>query len=336
MIFLGADVGGTHTRVLVGDETGQVSGIGEAGPGNHEVVGYEGLSRALRQASSAALSQAGITLEQVSGAGFGVAGYDWPSERPATLQAIRLAGFGMPVEAVNDALIGLLAGSAEGWGVAVVSGTGCNCHGWDRTRQRRGQAIGAGLMVGEAGGASEIVAQAVAAIAHEWTHQGPPTGMTSLFVTHCGASSLADLLERLVMGKLHLGAAQAPLVLQAAADGDEAAQGILTWAGEGLGAMANGVIHQLGFEQKSFDVVMVGSMYRGNSWMVEALHKKVAEVAPGARLAPLNLPPVAGALLLGMEATGLAPGEAVRDRLAASLNPVEIFKSEKAAEISSI
>jgi hypothetical protein len=82
--------------------------------------------------------------------------------------------------------------------------------------------------------------------------------------------------------------------------------------------MANGVIRQLGFEHESFDVVMVGSMVRDNPWMVEALHQKVAELAPGGRLVPLNLPPVAGALLLGMEAAGLAPGKAVRDRLAAS------------------
>ena len=77
--------------------------------------------------------------DAIGGAGFGISGYDWPSERQPTLQAIATLGLSCPVDAVNDALIGLLAGSAQGWGIAVVSGTGCNCRGWDRERRHLGE-----------------------------------------------------------------------------------------------------------------------------------------------------------------------------------------------------
>src|SRR5688572_7553056 len=117
--FLGVDVGGTKTHALVTDETGHVLGFGRSGPGNRTLVGYQGFTDALRQATNEALATAGLTTEQIAGAGFGVAGYDWPSERQATLQAIATLNLRAPVEAVNDAIIGLLAGSAEGWGVAV-------------------------------------------------------------------------------------------------------------------------------------------------------------------------------------------------------------------------
>src|SRR5512139_1083183 len=115
--FLGVDVGSTKTHPMVADETGQALGFGQAGAGNHEVVGYDGLNAALSTATGQALAAAGLAKEQLAGAGFGVAGYDWPSERAATLQAVGTLALPAPVEAVNDALLGVLARAEGGWGV---------------------------------------------------------------------------------------------------------------------------------------------------------------------------------------------------------------------------
>ena len=323
--FLGADIGGTKTHVLISDKDGRVVGFGESGPGNHEMVGYDGLARVIGDAAGQALASAGLSWRQIAGAGFGVAGYDWPSERQPTLEAIRSLGVEAPVGAVNDALIGLLAGSPEGWGVAVVSGTGCNCHGWDRTRRRVGQAIGAGQMVGEGAGASELVARAVEAIAHEWTQRGPATRLSQALVQHIGARDLADLIEGLVMDRIVLCAADAPLVFQVAAEGDRVALGLIRWAGRKLGELAKGVIRQLEFETLAFDVVLVGSMYDGNPLLAKTMRRSIHTIAQGARLVRLSVPPVAGAVLLGMEQAGLSPDGAVRKNLAQTISAVYQF-----------
>jgi N-acetylglucosamine kinase-like BadF-type ATPase len=316
--FLGADIGGTKTHALISDQSGQVVGFGESGPGNHEIVGYDGLARVIGNAADQALAAAHLSWRQIAGAGFGVAGYDWPSERQTTLEAIHSLGLKAPIEAVNDALIGLLAGSREGWGVAVVSGTGCNCHGWDRTRQHVGQAIGAGAMVGEGAGASELVAKAVEAIAHEWTRRGPATRLSPALVQHTGARDLADLIEGLVMDRIALGAGDAPLVFEVAAEGDPVALGLIRWAGHQLGELAKGVIRQLEFERLAFDVVLVGSMYDGSPMLTRTLRRSIHSLAPGARLVRLSVPPVVGAVLLGMEQGGLSPNQAIRNNLAKS------------------
>jgi N-acetylglucosamine kinase-like BadF-type ATPase len=86
--FLGADVGSSKTHVLIAEGSGRILGLGESGAGNHEVVGYAGLAETLHLAASQAISSAGIKIDQISGAGFGVSGYDWPSERAPTLGAI--------------------------------------------------------------------------------------------------------------------------------------------------------------------------------------------------------------------------------------------------------
>jgi len=316
--FLGVDVGGTKTQALVADERGRAAGFGQGGPGNHEEVGYAGLAHAMRQAMDQALAQSGIGVEQIAGAGFGVAGDDWPCEREPTLQAIATLGLNAPVEAVNDALIGLLAGSAEGWGVAVVSGTGCNCWGWDRTRQRIGQVTGSGSAMGEGAGASELVAKAVQTVAHAWTQRGPPTQLTAALVKHTGARNAGDLLEGLCTARIWLDASAAPLVFKVAAAGDAVARNVIEWAGQELGELANAVIRQLEFQVLEFDVVLVGSMYDGGPALIEPMRATVQALAPKARLVRLTVPPVVGAVLLAMQQAG-ADASRARETLVRSV-----------------
>jgi N-acetylglucosamine kinase-like BadF-type ATPase len=314
--FLGVDVGSTKTHALIADDQGRVAGFGMAGPGNHENVGYAGLTAAIVTAADEALVAARISKDQIAGAGFGVAGFDWPSEKPNTLRAIGALGLAAPVEVVNDAILGLLAGSAEGWGVAVVSGTGCNCRGWTREREREGRVTGAGLRMGEGAGATELAQKAVQALAHEWTRRGPATQLTPAMIGRAGARDLGDLLEGLVNDRYTLDASAAPLVLEAAAAGDSVALGVIRWAGRELGELANAVIRQLEFEALSFDVVLVGSLFTCGAMLIEPMRETIATLAPGARLVPLATRPVVGAVLLGMEQAGVAPSASARETLA--------------------
>ena len=300
-ILLGVDIGGSKTRVLIADGDGRKLGAGQAGAGNHEVVGYDGMGRALGDATGQALAAAGLKLEDVSAAGLGVAGYDWPSQRQPILDVLDQLGYNMSLEIVNDAILGLLAGSEEGWGVAVIAGTGCNCWGWDRTRQRVGHATGGGPRMGEHAGGGDLVQRAVQALAYEWTRRGPPTALTPLLVAHAGARDLEDLLEGLMTGVYRLEAAAAPLVFRAAAEGDAVAEGLVRWAGQELGELANAVTRQLGFEQLEFDVVQMGSLWKGSPLLSEAMLERLHPCAPGARLVGLSVPPVYGAITLAGE-----------------------------------
>jgi N-acetylglucosamine kinase-like BadF-type ATPase len=311
--YLGVDVGGTKTHALIADESGQACGFGEAGQGNHEGVGYDGLAAALQIAVDGALARAGISPDRIAGAGFGVGGYDWPSEREPTLRAIRTLGLSAPLEAVNDAIIGLLAGAEEGWGVGVVAGTGCNAWGWDRAR-RAGRMTGMGWQMGEAAGAGELVEEAIRGIARDWSLRGLPTRLTQAFVALTGAANAEDLLEGITLDRYVVDASAAPLVFRVAAEGDGVARQVIEWAGSELGGLAVGVIRQLGFEALSFDVVLVGSLYDGGPLLTESMRRTIQAVAPGARLVGLAAPPVVGGVLLGMEQAGL-DGRAARHRL---------------------
>jgi N-acetylglucosamine kinase-like BadF-type ATPase len=220
-----------------------------------------------------------------------------------------------PLEAVNDAVLGILAGTPEGWGVAVVSGSGCNCRAWDAQRRREGRVTGSGIWLGEGAGASDLIAKALQAVAHHWTRRGPPTRLTQAFMDYTGAASPEDLLDGLVNERLSLDGEAAPLVFQVARDGDPVAMDVIHWAGCELGELACCVIRQMGFESLEFDLVMVGSMFDGGPMLVEPMRRLILDLAPRARFLRLAAPPVVGAVLLGMEAAGLAPTPEVRQAL---------------------
>jgi N-acetylglucosamine kinase-like BadF-type ATPase len=311
--YLGVDIGATKSHALISDKNGRAIGFGSAGPGNHEVVGWKGFRSVLRKITSQALARADIRVDQIKGAGFGVAGYDWPSQRQPTLDGIATLGLNCPIEAVNDAVIGLLAGASEGWGVAIISGTGENCWGVDRQRNYAHMTGNSNLM-GEYGGAGTIVFRALKLVAKEWGHRGPKTNLSQAFIERTGAKDLADLLEGMVLDRYQLSASDAPLVFEIAEAGDTVAVEVLRWAGEELADMINGISRQLKFTDKSFEVVLIGSTFKGGSLLLEPMKALTLAVNPKAKFIRLKTPPVVGGVLLGMEQSGLN-GYAIRSRL---------------------
>lgn len=317
--YLGADLGATKTHTLVVDETGRALGFGESGPGNHETVGYDGMFQSMQEGMEQALHAAGLKKEEITGAGFGVAGYDWPSEAEATAAVIDRLGLNAPYKFVNDAVPGLVAGAEEGWGVVVVSGTGSNCRGWDREHKREGRVTGHGVLMGEGAGASELIHRCMQIIGYSWSKRLPSTALADAIVAHVGAKDLEDLMRGYTTHEYRIGADAARLVFRVAEEGDQIARDLIEWAGTELGEMANAVIRQLEFENLSFDVVMTGSMFEGGPMLIKPMRATIHKVAPNARLVRLSVPPVIGAVLLGMEAAGWTATSEIRKTMNESI-----------------
>lgn len=313
--YLGVDVGGTKTHAIISDETGQALGFATSGPGNWEGVGYNGLTRVLLEVTQCAMEYAHVSVNQIVGAGMGIGGYDWPSERQDHLNAIRPLGLNCPLKIVNDATLGILAGTSEGWGVSIVAGTGCNARGWSKDHKHQGRAVGGGShWSGEYAGGYDIAARAMRAVAFEWLKRGPKTALTSLFLNHFGAKDLDELVEGVYLQRFQFDPDLVLLIFEAARQGNPQAIEVMRWAGDELGQMAVGVINQLELQNDSFEVVLIGSLHDGSPVLNQALKDTVCRTAPYARFVRLNVPPVIGGVLLGMEQAGLN-GYIIRDKL---------------------
>jgi len=313
--YLGADLGSTKTHTLIVDETGRALGFGESGPANYESVGYDGMFRSTQDGVERALRAAGLQKEDISGAGFGISGYDWTSEYEANIAVLDRLGLRAPYKFVNDAVPGLVAGAEEGWGVVVVSGTGSNCRGWDREHKREGRVTGHGTLMGEGAGASELMHRCMQIIGYSWTKRLPKTALSDAIIAYAGAKDLEDLMRGYTTYEYQIGAEAARIVFRVAEEGDEVAQDLLRWAGTELGEMANGVIRQLEFENLAFDVVMTGSMFEGGPRLIEPMCETIQKLASKARFVRLSLPPVIGAVMLGLEANSVSVTPEIRQTI---------------------
>ncbi|HET9345052.1 MAG TPA: BadF/BadG/BcrA/BcrD ATPase family protein [Candidatus Limnocylindrales bacterium] len=298
--FLGADLGATKSHLLIADEDGRAVAFAAGGNANHEVVGFDRVTVVFRDLLSEALGTAGIGLDRIAGAGLGISGFDWPSERPAHDEALVAAGLtGIPVEIVNDAVVGLLAGAADGWGVGLVAGTGCNCWGISPDG-RYGRVLGLGNRVGEFAGGSALVERAVWAVARAWTRRGPETALTDAFVRWARVRDADDFLESYCERRLVVPSSLAPMVFDVAAAADEVAVECVAWAGRELADLAVGVIRQLRLEALPFDLVLIGSLFNGGDLLTGPMRAAIHDVAPLARPVRLTTPPVLGGVVLAM------------------------------------
>jgi len=208
-----------------------------------------------------------------------------------------------------------VAGAEEGWGVVVVSGTGSNCRGWDREHKREGRVTGHGTLMGEGAGASELMHRCMQIIGYSWTKRLPKTALSDAIIAYAGAKDLEDLMRGYTTYEYRIGANAARIVFRVAEEGDEVACDLLNWAGTELGEMANAVIRQLEFENLAFDVVMTGSMFEGGARLIEPMRETIQKLASKARFVRLSLPPVIGAVMLGLEANAVSITPEIRQKI---------------------
>jgi N-acetylglucosamine kinase-like BadF-type ATPase len=311
--FLGIDVGSSKTHALIVDETGRCVGFGKSGGGNHQSVGYDGLTDVLRESFSRASEMSGVDAAAITGTGFGVAGYDFPSDREGHLQAIASLGLSCPMEVVNDGMNGLLAGATRGIGVNVTAGSSNNCRGRGRDGQE-GRIVGNGIMFGEFGGAYEIAARGLQMVNYAWIKRIPPTALTQIYIEAAGANDEADLMEGLSNSQYHLFPYLAVKVVEAARQGDPAACEVVRWAGEELGWLAVSVARQIDMQGEELEIIQSGSVFEAGELITNPIRELVLKHCPKAKLIRLDGPPVVGAVILGMEQTAF-DGYAVRDTM---------------------
>ena len=311
--FLGIDVGSSKTHALIVDETGRCVGFGKAWGGNHQSAGYDGTEKVMKESFEQARAMCGVEIAQIAGAGFGVAGYDFPSDRDPHLKAIAALGLSCPVEVVNDGMNGLLAGATRGIGVNVTAGSSNNARGRNK-HGKEGRIVGNGIAFGEYGGAIEIVYKALQMVNYAWIKRGPSTVLTKILLEAVDAKDEVDLMEGISSERYHLFPFMAVKIIEAAKGGDAAAREVVRWAGEELGWIAVAVARQIEMENDEVEIIQSGSVFEAGRIIMDPMQEIVLQHCPKAKLFRLEGPPVVGAVILGMEQANF-DGYAVRENI---------------------
>ena len=294
--FLGLDGGQSHTRVVIGDESGQVVGTGTAGPANYG--GSEDTrakaEAAIGEALARALDDAGLEeTTRFAAACCGVSGGAAAAREPLSrlIQTEQL-------EVVTDAQIALWGAIETAPGIVVIAGTGSMAWGEDRAG-KTARAGGWGYAFGDEGGGFDLVRKAMRAALKAEEGWGPDTSLRTLFLENSRAETMNDLLHRFYADGLPRDAiaSLAPLVDQAAGEGDEVARAILDAAGQDLARLAEAVRGQLFANNETVTIAYSGGVFR-SARVLEAFRARLTENVrePNHVTAPLRSP-AHGALL---------------------------------------
>lgn len=318
---VGIDAGGTKTAGVLASEDGRVLRTVAAGPANWQSVGRVEAARVYREVWDGLAAAARDAGAGIAAAAWGLAGLDRPRDEGILEEAIRgLGPAGAARAFVNDTFLVLRAGTADGAGVAVVSGTGSNCVGVgpEGESDRIG---GLGGEFGDDGSASDVGAAGLRAAFRGEDGRGAPTLLSRLVHERLEVERLDDLVDRFVEDaapgeRLQIGEI-APLVFEAAERGDAVALEILRTAGRELGVSARVLARRLFPKDAAFPLVLGGAVLQKGAVpaMRDALVAEVRGGFPEVRPVVLEAPPVLGAVLLALDrlaSGGLASPETAR------------------------
>ena len=327
-LVLGIDGGNSKTHALILSDRGEVLGFG-AGPGsNFQVVGLEATKRALNLAINHALSQSDLQLRDIQFGCFCLAGADLPEDYCLLQQTVEALVQPMKVKIKNDTIAALQAGlHLESFGVTVVVGAGFNAAG----RGKDGREIvlpGLGYISGDYGGGQWMGQQIIQAIMRAWDERGTPTSMRQPVLEIMGAKDEMELIRTLRREKTPKRLQDLmPVLFEAAYEGDEVAQSLLTFLGQEVGLTAGVLIRRLGLEKEEVPVVLSTSVFRGKGpLLLDVITETVHRIAPKARIIIPVFAPVVGAAI---EALNLA----ARPLYEALLNKLEQELRQKHPEL---
>ncbi len=146
----------------------------------------------------------------------------------------------------HDALPVLAAGTPDGIGVAIISGTGSLAFGRNAAGQTA-RAGGWGYLIGDEGSGYAIARQALQAVARAWDGRGPQTAIGDRLLAELGLAQPGELIQT-VYGRpqdREWLAGLARVAVAAADEGDPVACQIIDEAAAELATMCWAVANQL-------------------------------------------------------------------------------------------
>ncbi|HEX7196679.1 MAG TPA: BadF/BadG/BcrA/BcrD ATPase family protein [Candidatus Limnocylindria bacterium] len=314
-LLLGVDGGNSKTHLVLARADGTLLGAVAGPTTSHQQVPMPRAMERLASLADAAAIQAGLEPGRRPLADMAVvcsAGADLPSDLRNLRAGVAGTGLARAARVLNDGFAPLRAGSARGWGVALICGAGVNCVGM--APDGRVAAFPAlGDISGDWGGGASVGMAALQAAVRARDGRGARTQLEHDVPRHFGLRRPIDVTAALYRRRLRQADLRdlAPVVFRAADGGDAVARGILDRLGDELALMAVAIIRRLRMARLDLDVVLSGGLFAaGDAPLVERVRSGVRRVAPGASVESLDVPPVLGAVLLALDANGSATPEA--------------------------
>jgi N-acetylglucosamine kinase-like BadF-type ATPase len=270
-LLLAVDGGGTKTQALVTDLEGKVLARGLGPSSNIHNVGFDESCKAVVTAIEGALMMvspresgtAGWRDGRFAAAAFGLSGIDSPEDEAEVSRWVKANTIAPRFSVVNDSELVLAAGTPEGWGVALISGTGSVCLA--RAKDGRSARVGGwGPLIGDEGSGYHIAMNALRLATQAADGREPATGLMAAILKHWGLKDHGALIRH-VHGPSATAAVLAGLatvVVDLAGRGDAAARRVIDDAARDLARHVDTLVRKLALKQPP--LALAGGLLRAN------------------------------------------------------------------------
>jgi N-acetylglucosamine kinase-like BadF-type ATPase len=327
------DGGNSKTEVLLVSRDGVVLGRSRGPGASPQNVGVAGCVAALEELVLRALpapdpgspgaGPAGAVSAGALSAGAGLgqpfarhtsaylAGLDFPREEQALHGALAARRWSDTLTVGNDTLALLRAGSSDGTGVAVVCGAGINGAGVGPDgRVQRFPALG--KISGDWGGGYRLGEEALWWAVRAEDGRGPSTALRRAVTDYFGAGTLLEVVQGLHFAEIDRAAIHGlcPLLFEVASAGDQVAQDVVARFVEEVSTWATVILRRLELTTEATEVILGGGVLTGvGAAVIAEIERRCVKVAPHAVVRVVDVDPVVGAALFGLDTLG-APASA--------------------------
>jgi len=306
---IGMDGGGTKTALIAASLGGEILLEHEGGPSNFQIIGTKRAARTLVSLIKKTLETLGEDSSQLGGVVCGLTGagrdHDKERIREAVLAEAKNRRIAVPdVWIESDARIALEGAFKGAPGIIVIAGTGSIAFGKNE-KDEIFRVGGWGRVIGDEGGGFVVGRDALKAVARMLDGRGEKTKLSKLFETEANLKDQQSIISFLYEdGKDP--ATLAPLVIKAAAGGDEVAQRILTSQAEELAEHVGALVQKMRIPRR-IPLAIIGSMGLADHQYGRLVRTKISKRVPSVLVQDQAAPPVYGAVLMALKRLKLQP-----------------------------
>jgi len=299
-LILGVDGGGTKTMALAAtvDDAGHMTIIGRGlgGPSNLRLQGVQPSLKSLDNAIDEALAAAGMPGRKFDCAVLALAGSTSPDVQRDVSDWAKNRDLALDLEVAHDAMPVLAHGTADGWGIALIVGTGSVAVGIDK----QGRSVtkgGWGHWFGDKGSGFFLGYKALSAVAEASDDIGPKTMLSDMVLERLGTEDPRSILMKVSEGGdvRRAVASLAPLVMEAAIRRDKVARKIVKAAVKEAVKLVAAVAKALEFK-KPYPLAIAGGVICSSQLFRDELMIKLNNIKRPPTGVTLVYEPVLGCL----------------------------------------